>query len=303
MLNGWINLHKPENISSNDALSQIKRTLRAQYGKLKIGHAGTLDPLASGVLPLALGEATKAVHFMQDSFKTYLFTVKWGESTSTDDREGEIIATSPKIPTQEEIEKIIPEFLGDIMQAPPQYSAIKVDGERAYKLAREGVEVEMQKRPVYVDSLVITENKGSETTLRLTSGKGFYVRSLARDLAHALGTEGHISYLCREEVGHFSLKNAISLDFFDKNRHEYPPEQFLLPLMTVLDDIPALAVDIREAGLLRRGQVLQFISRSDYARLTPFSEYAETIAHEHGKPVAIVTFDGPSVKPARVFNV
>ncbi len=275
----------------------------------KGGHAGTLDPLASGMLPIALGEATKTVPYVQDSVKTYNFEVTWGEQRSTDDAEGEAIATSDKRPSKEEIEKILPQFLGDIEQTPPQFSAIKVDGERAYDLARDGEEFELKSRFVWIESLVITAHEPTKTTFTCVCGKGTYVRSLARDMGLKLGCFGYISALERASVGPFTLKNAISLDLFRNSDDKPSPEQALLPLTTALDDIPVLALREQEAARLKNGNMLAFFSKPDLDRLTDAgiewnAEQPVTVLTTFDKKaIAIVEVKGPELHPIRIFNI
>lgn len=309
-IHGWINLNKPEGMTSNDALSIVKRALsKLGDGKPKMGHAGTLDPLASGILPLALGEATKVVSAMMDSEKTYLFTVTWGEQRTTDDREGDVMATSDKRPTKAEIESVLPAFIGTIMQKPPTFSAIKVDGQRAYDLARAGEELDLRARPIEIYELTLVEQTQDTTTFRCVCGKGTYVRSLARDMGLKLGTYGYITVLIRERVGPFSLENAISLDILRDFDDNTPLESVLLPLETVLDDIPVLALTETEAGRLKNGQKLTFISRPDVQRLIdggiiPQEMNGDTVlATYRGKALALLEMQGVEAQPVRVFNL
>lgn len=304
-VDGWINLNKPLGMTSTQALAAVKRALNPQ----KAGHAGTLDPLASGILPIALGEATKTVPYVQDSIKTYNFTVTWGEQRSTDDAEGEAIAASDKRPEREDIEKILPEFFGDIQQTPPQFSAIKVDGARAYDLARDGETVELKSRSVYIESLEIVEHTGATTAFRCVCGKGTYVRSLARDMGLKLGCFGYISLLERASVGPFTLESAISLDIFQNTDDKPLPEQVLLPLQTALDDIPVLALREQEAARLKNGNSLAFLSKPDLERMNQAGiewdkKEPVTALTTHGnKAIAIVEIEGPELHPIRIFNV
>jgi tRNA pseudouridine55 synthase len=306
ILNGWINLNKPEGMTSNDALMIVKRAL----GFPKIGHAGTLDPLASGILPIALGEATKLVQYMMDDTKIYTFTVTWGEERTTDDREGTAIKTSDARPTRESIENILPQFRGEIMQTPPIFSAIKVDGERAYDLARAGAEVELKARPIDIYDLTITEHTGDTTTFRAVTGRGAYVRSLARDFGRELGCFGYISCLIRDAVGPLSLKSAIPLDFFQKTSDNTDLLSALLPVETVLDDIPVLALDDTEARHVKNGQMLTFVARPNIERLIKAGidvnandGGALALASYKGKALAILEVDGVQIHPVRVFNL
>lgn len=304
-ISGWINLNKPEGVTSNDAVMMVKRAL----GFPKIGHAGTLDPLASGILPIALGEATKLVQYMMDDDKVYLFTVTWGEQRTTDDREGDVIATSDIRPTAEHIRAVLPEFTGTILQKPPAFSAIKVGGKRAYDLARAGEDLDLAARPVDVYELDLVTQTESTATLRCVCGKGTYVRSLARDIAEKLGTKGYVSYLCRENVGPFSLADAISLDFFRETTDKDTLESNVLPVQTVLDDIPVLAVNDTEATRLKNGQKLTFIARPDVERLVKAGHDIKNrdaglmIALYHGTALAMLEVTGVEAQPVRVFNL
>lgn len=304
-ISGWINLNKPEGVTSNDAVTIVKRAL----GFPKIGHAGTLDPLAAGILPIALGEATKLVQYMMEDDKVYLFTVTWGEQRTTDDREGDIIATSDIRPTKEQIESALPDFRGTIQQKPPAFSAIKVDGERAYDLARAGQELDLAARPVEIYELDLVSTTDTTATLRCVCGKGTYVRSLARDLAEKLGTKGYVSYLLRENVGPFSINDAISLDIFRENPDKEALERNVLPVQTVLDDIPELAVTDTEAARLKNGQKITFISRPDVERLVKAGHDIKNrdagliLATHHGKALAMMDVIGVEAQPVRVFNL
>jgi len=304
-VDGWVNLHKPVGITSTQALSIVKRALNPQ----KAGHAGTLDPLASGILPIALGEATKTVPYVQDSIKTYNFTVTWGEQRTTDDAEGEAVATSDKRPTKAQVESLLPSFHGEIEQTPPQFSAIKVDGNRAYDLARDGEEFELKSRIVYIESLELVSHSESATAFTCVCGKGTYVRSLARDMGLKLGCFGYISLLERASVGPFTLENAISLDIFRQNDDKPSPEQVLLPLQTALDDIPVLALREQEAARLKNGNGLVFLSKPDLDRMDQAGiEWGNKIivtalATYNKKAIALVEVEGPELHPIRIFNV
>ncbi len=304
-ISGWINLNKPEGVTSNDAVMIVKRAL----GFPKIGHAGTLDPLASGILPIALGEATKLVQYMMDDDKVYVFTATWGEQRTTDDREGTVMATSDIRPSQSQIEAVLPEFKGTIMQKPPAFSAIKVDGQRAYDLARAGAEVDLAARPIDVYELDLVECTTDSATFRCVCGKGTYVRSLARDIAEKLGTKAYVSHLSRENVGPFSIKDAISLDIFRENPDKDDLESNVLPVQTVLDDIPVLAVNDTEAARLKNGQKVTFISRPDVERLVKAGHDIKNrdvglmIATHHGKALAMLEVTGVEAQPVRVFNL
>ena len=298
-VDGWVNLDKPVGMTSTQAIGKIRRLLGAQ----KAGHAGTLDPLASGVLPIALGEATKTIPYMQDALKTYGFTVTWGEQRSTDDREGEVIASSDVRPARVDIEAALPAFIGDIEQVPPQFSAIKVDGQRAYDLARDGETLDLKARPVFIESLDLIDAEGDSASFVMLCGKGTYVRSLARDLALKLGTFGYVSALERRAVGGFSIENAISLEKLERMDHSAARNEALQPVQAVLDDIPALSLKQDEIVSLKNGQALTFISRSDFQRLDDLEHDGEALAVFQGKAIAIVAVEGPKVSPVRVFNL
>jgi tRNA pseudouridine55 synthase len=237
-INGWVVIDKPAGVTSIKAVSKARWAFQAG----KAGHAGTLDPLATGVLAIAFGEATKTVALAQEGLKTYRFTIRLGQATSTDDAEGEVIATSGHRPTDAEIEAALPAYVGDIKQVPPQFSAVKVAGERAYDLAREGVAMDLAARPLHVESLkLITRPDPDHAELEMVCGKGGYVRSVARDLGRDLGCHAHVTTLRRLASGGFSLDHAISFEMLDEIRHRGGSEH-LLPVSTGLDDIPALAV-------------------------------------------------------------
>ncbi|MDB2682624.1 tRNA pseudouridine(55) synthase TruB [Alphaproteobacteria bacterium] len=300
-VHGWINLDKPIGLTSTQAVGKVRRFLNAQ----KVGHAGTLDPLATGVLPIALGEATKTIPYIQDAFKTYEFTVSWGEQRDTDDSEGEIVATSDSRPTQEAIEDALPCYIGEIEQTPPRFSAIKINGQRAYDLARDGEEFEIKSRIVFVESLELLKVGADSADFVMTCGKGTYVRSLGRDLALKLGTYGYISALRRSGVGSFTTQSAISLDKLEEMGNIAARNQALLPLEVALDDIPALPLKGDEAARLKNGQVLKFTSRPDFDRLEKagLTGKTEALASVGNDPVALVEVEGIEIKPVRVFNL
>lgn len=304
LIHGWINLHKPSGIGSTQALSRVKRVLNPS----KAGHAGTLDPLASGVLPIALGEATKTVPFMQDRDKTYRFTVSWGSATTTDDSEGEVTQTSDHRPCEAEITALLPQFTGSITQIPPRFSAVKIDGQRAYDLARAGEEFEIKTREVRIDTLTLISATKDAATFECLCGKGTYVRSLARDMAVALGTFGHITALERMSVGPMRAEDAISLDFFDKMADKVSVNEVLLPLETVLDDIPALPLEGRELQDLRQGRYLTFLApyqlnRLQAAGLDGAENETAAIFAANGVCTGLVSVNGVKIKPERLFNL
>jgi tRNA pseudouridine55 synthase len=301
-ISGWLNIDKPEGITSNQVIGRVRRALNAQ----KLGHAGTLDPLATGILPIALGEATKTIQFAQDRDKVYRFTIAWGEARNTDDREGTVTATSAKRPSDAEITAIIPRFIGDIEQTPPQFSAIKIDGERAYDLARAGEDVEMKSRIVSVYDLKLLSTTPDTAELELECGKGTYVRAIARDMGQILGCFGHISALRRLAVGQFTEESAIPLDEFEKMMQSADPDRYLMPVETVLDDIPALALTDTEISRIKQGQALRLLSRQDIDRLdiAGIDETTDLIlAIGDNKPLALLTRNGIELQPVRVFNL
>ena len=250
-VHGWLVLDKPLEMTSTQAVGKC----RWLYNAKKAGHAGTLDPLASGILPIAFGEATKTVPFAQEAGKTYRFTIRWGASTTTQDAEGEVTAKSDVRPDPVDIEAALKGFIGDIEQVPPKYSAIKVDGERAYDLARAGETIELQARPVRIDALTLLDTPSPDlSVIEMRCGKGAYVRALARDLAAALGAEGHVAALRRTAVGPFTIEDAITVDALEDLVHKARALEALLPVETALDDIPALAVTDGEAFQLRQGR-------------------------------------------------
>ncbi|QQP89397.1 tRNA pseudouridine(55) synthase TruB [Skermanella sp. TT6] len=304
-VHGWLVIDKPAGMTSTQVMSRVRRLLNAE----KAGHGGTLDPIATGVLPVAFGEATKTVAYAMDGAKTYRFRLRWGEQTTTDDLEGSVIATSPNRPTEDEIEAALEAFQGEISQVPPQFSAIKVDGERAYDLAREGETVELAPRIVRIDGFhLIGLPDTDHADFEVECGKGTYMRSLARDLALALGTVGHITRLRRLNVGSFTLEDAISLDDLAAMEHGAAVERLLLPIETALDDIPAFALTEAEAHRLRLGQTVALLRRQDRERLEgldydPSGDGAVVLAVSGGKPVALARVEGAEIRPVRVLNL
>jgi tRNA pseudouridine55 synthase len=293
-INGWIILDQPVGLGSTQAVSAVKRALRdAGEPKTKVGHGGTLDPLASGVLPIALGEATKLAGRMLDATKAYDFTIRFGEKTDTLDLEGKVIATSDVRPSRAEVEAILPRFTGPIRQTPPAFSALKVDGKRAYDLARAGEEVELAQREVTIHALSIVAAGANEATLSATVSKGTYIRSLARDIALALNTVGHVTMLRRTKAGPFTLERAISLDFLGDAAKARQLTRTVLPLEAGLDDIPGLPVTPEQAQLLRHGQQLFGIPAVPGLHL----------ATEGSTPVALVEVSDDGCKVVRGFNI
>jgi tRNA pseudouridine55 synthase len=298
-VHGWIVLDKPIGMTSTHAVAVIKHLFTAK----RVGHAGTLDPLASGCLPIALGEATKTVPFVVDSRKTYLFTVRWGEERDTDDAEGRVVETSDSRPDDAAIKALLPRFTGTIEQVPPRFSAVKIAGERAYDLAREGETVEIAARPVTIHRLdLIDAPDPDHAVLAAECGKGTYVRALARDLGRAHGALGHVSALRRSRVGPFGENDMISLEQLESLCHraaagEGHLAEVLLPIETALDDIPALAVSPADAARLQRGQAVLLRGR-DAAVYRGMVQVASS-----GQLVAIAEVDRGEIVPKRVFNL
>ena len=295
MTDGWIILDKPLGLGSTQAVAAVKRNLReAGLGKkIKVGHGGTLDPLATGVLPIALGEATKLCGRMLDASKAYAFTVQFGSETDTLDLEGTEIATSDVRPTRGDVEAVLPRFTGPIEQVPPAYSALMVDGRRAYDLARAGEAVELKSRSVTIHSLELEDVAPDQATFVAHVSKGTYIRSLARDLALALGTVGHVTMLRRLKAGPFGIEQAISLDKLNEVGKGAPLENVLLPLEAGLVDIPALDLGPEQARAVRQGRVLAGLPQIDglyWARAGMV-------------PVALVELSGGSLVVVRGFNL
>jgi len=294
MPHGWIILDKPLGLGSTQAVAAVKRVCReAGLGKVKVGHGGTLDPLATGVLPIALGEATKLCGRMLDASKAYAFTVAFGAETDTLDLEGKVIATSEVRPTLAEVEAVLPRFTGPIEQVPPIYSALKVDGERAYDLARKGEVVELASRSVTIHALRIEAHDADSVTLIAHVSKGTYIRSLARDIAQVLGTVGHVTMLRRLSAGPFAENQAISLDKLNEVGKGAALENVLLPLEAGLVDIPALNLGPEQASMVRQGRVLTGLPHTDglhWARLGLV-------------PVALVELSGGNATVVRGFNL
>ena len=298
-VHGWVVLDKPVGMTSTHAVSIIKRLFSAK----RVGHAGTLDPLASGCLPIGLGEATKTVPFVMDGRKLYRFTIRWGEERDTDDTEGRAIANSDQRPTPEAIRALLPTYIGTIQQVPPKYSAIKIEGERAYDLARDGETVELAARPVQIDRLELVEVPDADhAVLEAECGKGTYVRSLARDLGRALGCFGHVSALRRTAVGPFIEKTMILVEDLEALCQKAASGEgnladALMPVETALDDIPALAISRSDAARLTRGQAVLLRGRdAPNFRGTVYVTVS-------GQLLALAELDGGEIVPKRVFNL
>lgn len=301
-MHGWLIIDKPLGLGSTQGVSAAKRALRtAGWPKLKVGHGGTLDPLATGVLPIAIGEATKLAGRLLEGDKAYDFTIRFGEQTASLDLEGEIVATSAVRPTRAQLEAMLPRFTGPIEQMPPAYSALKVGGQRAYDLARAGEEVVLATRHVVVHRLhpcgddlpAPADRELQQVTLSAHVSKGTYIRSLARDIAAALGTVGHVTYLRRTRAGPFDLSHAITLDKLDEVAKARSLERYLLPLSAGLDDIPALPLDPDQAGALRQGRVLAGAAADD----------GQAFAMLGDTPVALVEVENGMVRVVRGFNL
>jgi tRNA pseudouridine55 synthase len=292
-VDGWVVLDKPVGLGSTQAVSRVRRLFGAQ----KAGHGGTLDPLAGGVLPIALGEATKTVPFVMDGRKEYRFTLCFGEARSTEDAEGAITGTSDVRPSDEAIRAALPRFMGEIAQLPPAYSALKVGGQRAYDLARAGVEVPLKPRRVVIERLeLLARPDPDHAELAVACGKGTYIRALGRDLALALGTVGHLSALRRTAAGPFREEAAISLSKLETLGHIPALFGVLAPVSTALDDIPALALTEAQADRLRQGQPVILPKDAPPSGALVRAELGATL-------VALVRSDGAAVRPVRVFNL
>ncbi|HZG09562.1 MAG TPA: tRNA pseudouridine(55) synthase TruB [Allosphingosinicella sp.] len=301
-MHGWLVIDKPVGPGSTQIVSAVKRALReGGYPKVKVGHGGTLDPLASGVLPVALGEATKLAGRMLDADKVYDFAIRFGDETDTLDAEGAVVATSDVRPSSRQVEAVLVHFTGEIEQVPPVYSALKIDGRRAYDLARAGAEVEMKSRRVTVYSLTCHPGfhgddgvgRVEEVTLTARVSKGTYIRSLARDLSYAVASVGHVTMLRRSKAGPFTLEQAISLDNLADLAKAHSLEQALLPLAAGLDDIPALSVTPDQARALRQGREAIGIAAKPGLHL----------ATDGSVPVALVELTGERLRVVRGFNL
>jgi tRNA pseudouridine55 synthase len=298
-MHGWIILDKPLGLGSTQAVAAVKRNLRsAGFGKVKVGHGGTLDPLATGVLPIALGEATKLCGRMLDASKTYDFTICFGTETSGLDAEGEIVATSDIRPSLAQVKAVLTQFIGPIEQIPPAFSAIKIDGKRAYDLARAGEAVEMKARAVTVHDIAIHMDEAmsalGSVTLSADVSKGTYIRSLARDIAYALGTVGHVAMLRRTRAGPFSLESAISLDKLNAFGQGAAQEDIILPIEVGLVDIPALNLSPEQARAVQQGRVLTGIAMKDGLHWARGADL---------RPIALVQNVDGILKTVRGFNL
>jgi tRNA pseudouridine55 synthase len=291
-ISGWLIVDKPAGVTSTAVVGKVRWALDAK----KAGHAGTLDPAATGVLAVALGEATKTVPFITDALKCYRFAVRLGAATTTDDAEGTVIATSDVRPGDAAIEAALSAFRGEILQVPPQFSAVKVGGERAYDLAREGEEMDLAARPLWVESLTVTGRPDADTVLlEMVCGKGGYVRSVARDLGRALGSLGHVLWLRREWSGPFEAKDGISLEEIDRLARSEALDKHLLPLEVGLDGLTEVRATAEGAVRLRNGNPGQVITGAGFGE--------EVWVSHLGRPVAVGIYRGGEVHPNRVFNL
>ena len=299
-ISGWLIVDKPAGVGSTDVVGRVRWALDAK----KAGHAGTLDPDATGVLAVALGEATKTVPLLTDALKAYDFTVNWGVETDTDDASGTVTGQSDARPSADAIRAALPAFIGEIMQVPPAFSAVKVDGERAYDLARDGEEVELEARPVEIDALRIVSHDGATTTFEAECGKGTYVRAIVRDIAERLGACAHVSALRRTRVGPFDEDSAITLELLEDLGHKARCLEALLPVETALDDIPELAVTTEDAFKLKQGRPIVLVPRQVEvlkARLSPGTRTVS--AMEGGSIVALCEMRAGKLEPSRVFHL
>ena len=299
-VHGWVVLDKAAGVTSTQAVARVRRVFEAQ----KAGHGGTLDPLATGLLPVALGEATKTVSYVMEGTKTYRFTLQWGVSTTTDDAEGEVLERAERRPSEAEILAVLPRFIGEIQQVPPVFSAIKVAGERAYDLARDGEAVELAPRPVVIEDLRLLACEGPDLAVfEAVCGKGTYMRALARDLGEALETRAHIRILRRIAVGPFSEADAISLESLEALGHSAAAFEHLHPVEAALDDIPALALTETEAQRLRLGQAVSMLARANRERIADLSNGAVICAMAGEKLVALARYEAGDLRPVRVLNL
>ncbi len=304
-VHGWVVIDKPQGVTSTQVVGQVRRVFDAQ----KAGHAGTLDPMATGVLAIALGEATKTVPYAMDATKTYRFTVRFGESRDSDDAEGAVTGTSDKRPALAEIAGAIPALVGAISQIPPVYSAIKVDGERAYDLARDGEDVVLESRTVLVHSVrLLGQPDADHAEFEMVCGKGTYVRAWARDLAQNLDTLGYVSQLRRTAIGNFTVDRAIGLEPLKAFMHSPAAFEHLLPLSTALDGIPALAVTGQDAVRLKSGNPI-LVRPREFARIAESAQSGDDLqgltvflSTGEGEPVALASFAEGELRPFRVFN-
>ena len=296
-IHGWLCLDKPAGMTSTEAVARVRRASEAR----KVGHGGTLDPLATGVLPIALGEATKTVAYVMAGPKRYRFTARWGEARATDDAEGEVVATAQRRPERAEIEAALPALVGTLVQVPPRFAAVKVEGERAYDLARRGEVVELASRQVEVQSFVLVEQPDRDhATFELRCGRGTYVRALIRDLGQRLGCLGHVVALRRLQAGPFQAEAALSLAALERLAAEDALPQALLPVSAALGDLPALALTEPQADRLRAGQTIRVAPGLVIGEVSDDSTVRAMAA---GQMVALARLQGGELSPVRVFNL
>ncbi len=299
-VHGWVVVDKPLGLTSTQVVGRVRRVFDAR----KVGHGGTLDPLATGLLPIAMGEATKTVPYVMAGDKAYRFTLRWGQATTTDDTEGAAIAVSERRPAEAEIRAVLPRFQGVIDQVPPQFSAIKIAGRRAYDRARAQEVFELEPRPVTIHSLELAAMEGPDlASFEVVCGKGAYMRSLARDLGAALGCHAHVVALRRTAAGPFTQDHAISLESLEALGHSAAASGALLPVETALDDIPALALTEIEANRLRRGQAVSMLARANRERIRELKNGVIVYATAGGKPVALARYEAGDIHPVRVLNL
>lgn len=292
-ISGWLIVDKPAGITSTAVVNKVRWALNAK----KAGHAGTLDPAATGVLAVALGEATKTVPFVTDALKSYVFTIRLGQATNTDDAEGQVIAESDARPDDAQIKQALRAFIGDIMQVPPKFSAVKIDGQRAYKLAREGEEVEIEPRPLWVEELLMVDRPDADhVTLEMVCGKGGYVRSIARDLGEALGCHAHVTTLRRVWSGPFDAADGLSIEQIEQMAHTPELDGHVRPLAEGLADLPELRTTPEGAARLRNGNPGIVLGAE--------AEYGdEAWVSFEGKPIAVGRYRAGELHPSRVFNL
>lgn len=299
-VNGWFIVDKPTGPTSTAVVNEVRRLANAA----KAGHGGTLDPLATGVLPVALGEATKTMRYIVDGTKSYRFTLRWGVGTDSDDADGAAAAFSDFRPEASAVRAVLPRFAGEIEQVPPRYSAIKVAGQRAYDLARGGESFDLEARAVLVETIdLVAMPDPDHAIFEVTCGPGAYMRGLGRDIAQALGTVGHITALRRTRVGPFREENAISLDALRSFEDSAAVLQHMLPVETALDDIPALALTDGEARRLRSGQAVSLLRKMDLQRIAGLNDGDTVLALDRGKPIALTRYTAGEVHPLRVLNL
>ena len=292
-MNGWINIYKPKGYTSTYCLNVLKSKFKLK----KIGHAGTLDPLAEGILPVAIGEATKSIPYLSETKKTYFFEATWGKETSTLDEEGETIHSSDIVPNKESIEKIIKQWIGETEQMPPQYSAKKINGERSYNLARKNIHVELKKQKIKIYNIRIVNHKGNKTSFFVTCGNGTYVRSLIRDIAYALHTFGYASKIVRYRYGQFSQKTSLNMDFIVKNMKKEELSKYLLEINKVLIHIPSINLEDKRIKLIKNGMKVSMLEEFGVIDLK------KLIAQNQNQVLAFGELKSGFFYPKRILNI